>query len=1377
MNENTVLDFVELRLSSPSSSRCELYISAKGQTEKLACGLLKTFISHVRAAKELYAAGAGLTLRLEGPHVYNGSKRPWFTKGTLERFIHYVSTPEMLERVKIIEDELIQLEQVHDSFLNTNQTVLRNGFISSEYYAGHCHYTNADNSKRELLRAMDVRLSALQQEQGMAFCRATAAGFDSDGIEDLLAFSDFFGADHLRLYYPPVNCSVACNWFHELFSKWERVANKPIEHRSQDIKGQQSYLNEGIERGAPRRNINMDGIYDTRGLRNPAMVEPLTSDCLSPPEEAEAVSPVRPHSHASKGLPQRMSPRRRSASPLKKVQMGRFGSRRAGSVVIRSINYSSERQNRERNQDMDTSSSDSEDYANGCVLDEPSSSIRSSPAAARRLSVQATINLFENKQGKEVGEGSGKQRSSKPQSRRGSLDGANPSMSRTFDLKQHIEGDCDSNSVGWQENGFARPALESADRCGPAVDFVATALRSYAKCTPTEFSSEEGCPYQEGRRMSGKKIGSPKKAPSLKRGSFTSEDFAESELDSMGDSGRMLLPAESDFSNAKSTVTSISHSEAYTDKNDTAVDSNFCQSTPSSWNFLGPVNDPQHSQGLESLKVYQVASLMEKGSTYCDGKDVDNTLSGSRDCVISSGVNFQALASVADCPLVNDEVLGTNEGRFYEHYRKLRDAKMMEEQQSKRAEREAKLRMMEETLDLTKAEMDARIAKLNKDGLHANIRAAKLLALKANLRDVQRVQGDGGSGFSKVDASSTKDHSRSDSSPPSPPLTPRVMKEQALTPKSHRSKKTVAVSQKNTTTPRSSTRAVSVSPKTTPRGNAGKVASQRTVASTNVSENSLACSVPCFSDLKKESSKPSPGKPKSGGAASATSKSSPLESNGGISSQNSSSVKSLRADKKNRARQTRQSNVTGELRDLASTHEDEVSVVLSTQKDVKIEAPVISKIRRSAVAPLQEVRPFLRKGTGIGPGAGPGVMKLKAETVKSSDEDAPGTPLKTSDDEPSPIGRNIADTSDGDCLPIVEGSVDITAWPLAYANEDERVEVQVPMMSDVDVTHYSDKGFFALCEDDKLAEPCEDDGLDNERACHTISFPIDLVIHERYAAIHASEPDSAPQQMPREEAGGRGEVSATLSQLLSESASQVMHNEHSVNGSASFRANLTTEEHNASRFSPMKAASLASSSLKHLGAAIPDYFSPSSAAIAVESPAGSPASWNSSQVQYASENDGTRAQKKLGSSQKPVVVIVPPKEPARGFKRLLKFGRKSRAAPEIIVTDAVSASTHSDDDIEEVNKQINMHSAQDMLRKVKLQERILKDFGITNASGSIGNLSDRGSAQSLQTSIPVPPSNFELKYHHARGTSKLKAPRSFFSLSTFRSRGSEGKSR
>ncbi|KAI5062178.1 hypothetical protein GOP47_0022717 [Adiantum capillus-veneris] len=1362
MNESTVLDFVELRLSSPSSSRCELYISAEGQTEKLACGFVKTFLSHVRAAQELYAAGAGLTLRLEGPHVYNGSRRPWFTKGTLARFIQYVSTPEVLERVKTIEDELIQLEQVrsiqansfpeaHDTFLSTNQTVLRSGLFPPEYHLGHCHYTNAaDNSKRELLRAMDVRLSALQQEQSVAFCRATAAGFDADGIEDLLAFSDFFGADHLR---------VACNWFHELFSKWQRAADKLDEHSSQEMKSEQSYATEQMEAGAPRRTTLMDGTHDTRGVRIPVMADSVASDCPSPPDEAESVSPVRLHGHASKGISQRMSPRRRSASPLKKVQVGRFGSRRTGSVVIRSINYFSERQSKERNQEMDTSSSDSEGNAKSYVLDEPSSVIiRSSPAAARRLSVQAAINLFESRQGRE--EGPGKQKSAKPQSRRGSLDGANTSMPGKFELKQPGEGDFDLSSAVWQERGVARPAVDSADRCGPRSDFVVRSPRSHANFIPTQLNSEEAYLHPVGACLVfGKQIVSPKKAPCLQRGSSTSEDFFASELDGMGDSGRMLEPAESDFSSTKSTVTSISHSDAHTERNSVSVDSKVYQSTPTCLTLTAPANEALCSQGFGSLQRYQAASFTEKGPTNCDGQDIDSRYSGSRDCAVSSDLSIQSLASLADCPLVNDEVSSTNEGRFYEHYRKLRDARMMEEQESKRAEREAKLRSMEEILDLRKAEMDARTAKLNKDGSHAKTRAAKLLALKANLRDIQRVQEDGVVEDSKIQASSTKDCSRS--------------------------KKAGATSQKSSTTPRSSTRAVSVSPKTTPRGTVGKVSNQRTAASMNISENSLACSVPCFSDLKKENAKPSPGKPsgsahmhfKNGGALvnpPATSRTSVLDSNGGILLQNSSNSRTTRGDRKNRARQTKQSIATGELRDLASAPDDEVSVVVNTQKDVKTEAPVISKIRRSAVAPIQEVRPFLRKGTGIGPGAGPGVLKLKAEAVKSSDEDTPGTPMKISDEELPAIVSNITDISDGEFLPVVEGSTEISAQPLSYANEDERVEVQASMISDVDVTHHSDGGFFALCDKGKLAEPSRDDELDNERACHTISFPIDFVTHERYAATHASEPDPAPQQAPREEVGRR-EVSATLSQLLSESVGQGVQTEHSVNGSASFRANLASEEHNASRFSPMTAVSLASSSLKRLGAVIPDYFSPSSAAAIVESPIGSPASWNSSQVQYASENDVTRSQKKSHSSQKPVVVIVPPKEPARGFKRLLKFGRKSRAAPEIFVTDCVSASTPSegDDDVEEVN----VHSAQDVFRKVKLQERILKDFGIANVNGSIRNISDKGSVQSLQTSIPIPPSNFELKYDHAPGTSKLKAPRSFFSLSTFRSRGSEGKSR
>jgi ABC-type uncharacterized transport system YnjBCD substrate-binding protein len=65
---------------------------------------------------------------------------------------------------------------------------------------------------------------------------------------------------------------------------------------------------------------------------------------------------------------------------------------------------------------------------------------------------------------------------------------------------------------------------------------------------------------------------------------------------------------------------------------------------------------------------------------------------------------------------------------------------MMEEQQSKRDEREAKLRLMEETLELRKSEMNARIAKLLTEGRNPEGRVAKLVALRQNLCNMHERQ-------------------------------------------------------------------------------------------------------------------------------------------------------------------------------------------------------------------------------------------------------------------------------------------------------------------------------------------------------------------------------------------------------------------------------------------------------------------------------------------------------------------------------------------------------------------------------------------------------------------------------------------------------------
>lgn len=50
----------------------------------------------------------------------------------------------------------------------------------------------------QLLKVLETRKTMLQKEQGMAFARAMAAGFDIDNLSPLMSFSDCFGASRLR---------------------------------------------------------------------------------------------------------------------------------------------------------------------------------------------------------------------------------------------------------------------------------------------------------------------------------------------------------------------------------------------------------------------------------------------------------------------------------------------------------------------------------------------------------------------------------------------------------------------------------------------------------------------------------------------------------------------------------------------------------------------------------------------------------------------------------------------------------------------------------------------------------------------------------------------------------------------------------------------------------------------------------------------------------------------------------------------------------------------------------------------------------------------------------------------------------------------------
>lgn len=106
MKSDTHLDSAVFQLS-PKRSRCELFVSGNGNREKLASGLLKPFVTHLKVAEEQVAL-AVQSIKLEVEKCNRTEK--WFTKGTVERFVRFVSTPEILELVNTFDAEMSQLE-------------------------------------------------------------------------------------------------------------------------------------------------------------------------------------------------------------------------------------------------------------------------------------------------------------------------------------------------------------------------------------------------------------------------------------------------------------------------------------------------------------------------------------------------------------------------------------------------------------------------------------------------------------------------------------------------------------------------------------------------------------------------------------------------------------------------------------------------------------------------------------------------------------------------------------------------------------------------------------------------------------------------------------------------------------------------------------------------------------------------------------------------------------------------------------------------------------------------------------------------------------------------------------------------------------------
>ncbi|CAI0438992.1 unnamed protein product [Linum tenue] len=196
MDPRTVLDHALFQLT-PTRTRCDLVIFAVaggGGSEKLASGLLEPFVCHLKTARDQISKG-GYSIILRPSFPPNSS---WFTKATLQRFVRFVNTPEVLERFVTIERELDQIESSVQSNELSNVDADGNYKPTASSKNGASDAASEENSKVHLQRALESRKSILRKEQAMAYARALVTGFEPDCIYDLISFADAFGASRLR---------------------------------------------------------------------------------------------------------------------------------------------------------------------------------------------------------------------------------------------------------------------------------------------------------------------------------------------------------------------------------------------------------------------------------------------------------------------------------------------------------------------------------------------------------------------------------------------------------------------------------------------------------------------------------------------------------------------------------------------------------------------------------------------------------------------------------------------------------------------------------------------------------------------------------------------------------------------------------------------------------------------------------------------------------------------------------------------------------------------------------------------------------------------------------------------------------------------------
>ncbi|XP_062211145.1 uncharacterized protein LOC133912437 isoform X2 [Phragmites australis] len=377
---NVELDSAVFQVSS-AHNRYEAIACSKGNTELIASGPFDQLVLHLEDAKKFQSCSSSGTFKLLLTGDGKGSS--WFTKLTLERLLHIINSSDTSKSVNGVLDEISQLEETrkfHQSLhLKEQQTftsdaltgvIFGTGAIAQQ---GNVGPNSSESTKNELLRALDLRLTALKEEILVLLNRAVGSNLSSRELSDLSAFVQQFGTSEFSWL---MRCMLLISDCHpsELSLQQASTAKKIDKgenaHKIRDISPQTNFQRPIANTVSPAKLAQVEREISTE-----------SDDSTASSDEGEAVV------ERSRPLVRSASPRR-SASPMRRVQIGRSGSRRSTAIAIKSLSYFPPSQKIPLDKDDESSTCNGE-------TDQPP---RKSENNIRRMSVQDAISLFESKQ-------------------------------------------------------------------------------------------------------------------------------------------------------------------------------------------------------------------------------------------------------------------------------------------------------------------------------------------------------------------------------------------------------------------------------------------------------------------------------------------------------------------------------------------------------------------------------------------------------------------------------------------------------------------------------------------------------------------------------------------------------------------------------------------------------------------------------------------------------------------------------------------------------------------------------------------------------------------------------------------------------------------